>query len=409
MQYTIPEGMYPSTIAEQLYGSQRWALEIMRLNPDADWTAGSVINVPDPSTIKDLTSQGVKPVIPTDVFNDLLSRGFGGNVPIGNYNPADYGMGGTPKELGKSQLPGAGEMPADFNPEDMSNPLPVPPTGGRLNLPDRGRLGGQTGGLGQPTYLLPSSLYQPGQTIPGQQNLGNLSTNRFLPGVPVSGLGSGLSGLGNMFRNIFGGTGETAQSNKPAGYTSRTIPPPSTAGMTVTPYGTFPGTPKTPTGTAGTTPASTPTVPPQTTEMYQRLDAIEAGLTGMGTLPTEITSFDSMAMYQRLKGPGETQQDMDNFLKQKGYVYDTSTSTWTLGGSTVEDVVMPTLTAEGGTQFSGGFSYRMPDLGSSYLTEYLLYAMGGGQGGGSPSGAGAGGRGNGWYSNVGGTVWNTGR
>jgi hypothetical protein len=127
-----------------------------------------------------------------------------------------------------------------------------------------------------------------------------------------------------------------------------------------------------------------------------------ADMLNSGNLPESISSWEAMAM-RTSRMPGVSQQEFDQKLKESGYTFDTVTMSWIYTGQTAEDVTLPPLTAEGSTT-GGGFSYQMPNLGSSWLTEYLKYQLGGG--GGSPSGRTDNAS---WYSNVGGTVWNTGR
>jgi hypothetical protein len=123
---------------------------------------------------------------------------------------------------------------------------------------------------------------------------------------------------------------------------------------------------------------------------------------GTGIKPPYVSASD-LFMIRNLYAPTMTPKEFEDMMRGMEYTFDITSGQWIQPDS----LLTPLMDVAGGTGGqAGGFSYQMPNLGGSYLTEYLQYMLGGG--GGSATGVG-GGRNTGWYSNVGGTVWNTGR
>ena len=85
--YTIQPGDNPAMLAEKLFGDQRWAIEIMRMNPGmTNWIAGTVISIPEVDKVKELQDSGFKPFISNETFNEMLTKGYAGaGVDISKY------------------------------------------------------------------------------------------------------------------------------------------------------------------------------------------------------------------------------------------------------------------------------------------------------------------------------------
>jgi hypothetical protein len=241
-------------------------------------------------------------------------------------------------------------------------------TGGRLNLPDRGiTSGGVTGGR--------LNLPDRGQVSPAGKS------NSF--GDAIMGILNAMPQAGAPFRTT--GKQSPLQQVLPKGNQQ-----PASGGA----QQTIPQTP----GNANQ--------PQNGLESWEgsRLNDLGNSLfdamSGTGIPPAYVSASD-LFMIRNLYAPTMTPKEFDDMMRGMAYTFDITSGQWIQPDSLL-------IPLEGGTggQTGGGFSYQMPNLGGSYLTEYLQYMLGGG--GGSATGVGGGGH-SGWYSNVGGTVWNTGR
>jgi hypothetical protein len=301
--------------------------------------------------------------------------------------------------LPDSQLPGAGVVPPEgyipgeeLGPGGMQGTFGTPPGSlpGRMNLPDRGQVTGGVSGITGGRLNLPDRGITSGGVTGGRLNLpdrGQVSpagkSNSF--GDAIMGILNAMPQAGAPFRTT--GKQSPLQQVLPKGNQQ-----PASGGA----QQTIPQTP----GNANR--------PQNGLESWEGSRLNELGnslfdaVAGTGIKPPYVSASD-LFMIRNLYAPTMTPKEFEDMMRGMEYTFDITSGQWIQPDS----LLTPLMDVAGGTGGqAGGFSYQMPNLGGSYLTEYLQYMLGGG--GGSATGVG-GGRNTGWYSNVGGTVWNTGR